>query len=205
MMRDRFQDRADGTASGADSTSADSAYGGENADGSGVADVGGEITPAGDEPQTTSSTESPAQQLADQREKYLRVAAEYDNFRKRTAKERADAGARAQAQIVKEIVDALDDLGRFAHIDPASVDARTVVEGVELVERKLLKALTSAGLTVLNPVDQPFDPSQHEAVGTEPALTREDDHVVAQVYQQGYLFSGQLLRPARVVVKQWPG
>ena len=54
-------------------------------------------------------------------------------------------------------------------------------------------------------MDQPFDPALHEAVGTEPALSAEDDHIVARVYQPGYVFNGQLLRPARVVVKQWNG
>ena len=74
-----------------------------------------------------------------------------------------------------------------------------------MVEKKLLKALAAAGLTVINPVDQPFDPSLHEAVATEPALSREDDHMVSRVYQAGYQFGPQLLRPARVVVKQWNG
>ena len=139
----------------------------------------------------------------EQREKYLRLVAEYDNYRKRSMRERQEAGARAQADLVKQLIDALDDLSRFAHVDPQSVDPATVVQGAELVERKLLKALGAAGLTMINPQDQPFDPAIHEAVATEPALSREDDHMVARVYQSGYLFNGQLLRPARVVVKQW--
>ena len=144
-------------------------------------------------------------ELEAQRDKYLRLAAEYDNYRRRTIKERQEAGARAQAELVRQFIDALDDLARFAHVDPATADAPTVVQGVELVERKLLKALGVAGLEVLNPVDQTFDPALHEAVATEPAVAREDDHVVARVYQPGYRFGGQLLRPARVVVKQWNG
>jgi molecular chaperone GrpE len=144
-------------------------------------------------------------QLDEQRERYLRLAAEYDNFRKRSARERHEAGARAQADLVKQLLDALDDLARFAHVDPASVDAGTVVQGAEMVEKKLLKALAAAGLEVINPVDQTFDPALHEAVSTEPALAEEDDHVIARVFQQGYRFNGQLLRPARVAVKQWNG
>ena len=107
--------------------------------------------------------------------------------------------------MVKHLIDPLDDLSRFAHVDPATVDAATVVHGVEMVERKLRKALAAAGLEVIDPVDQTFDPALHEAVATEPALSPEDDHVVARVYQAGYVFNGQLLRPARVVVKQWNG
>jgi len=144
-------------------------------------------------------------ELEEQREKYLRLAAEFDNYRKRTMRERQEAAARGQAEMVKQLIDPLDDLSRFAHLDAATVDAATVVHGAELVERKLRKVLAAAGLEVIDPVDQAFDPALHEAIATEPALSPEDDHVVAQVYQPGYVFAGQLLRPARVVVKQWNG
>ena len=73
------------------------------------------------------------------------------------------------------------------------------------MEKKLQKTLGSLGLEVVNPVDEPFDPALHEAVMTEPAASPEDDHLIARVFQLGYLFNGQLLRPARVVVKQWNG
>jgi molecular chaperone GrpE len=140
-----------------------------------------------------------------ERDRYLRLAAEYDNYRKRSAKERSDAGARAQADLVRQLVEALDDVARFAHVDPATTDANTVVQGVDMVEKKLLKALGNAGLEVINPVGETFDPALHEAVATEPTSAREDDHVVSRVYQPGYVFKSQLLRPARVVVKQWNG
>ena len=144
-------------------------------------------------------------QLAAAHDRYLRLAAEYDNYRKRTSKERAESHARGQAELVRQLIDPLDDLGRFAHLDPATVDSATVVQGVDMVEKKIFKILGNAGLTIINPVDQTFDPTLHEAVATEPALSPEDDHTVARVYQQGYVFNGQLLRPARVVVKQWNG
>jgi molecular chaperone GrpE len=143
--------------------------------------------------------------LADQQERYLRLAAEYDNYRKRSIRERSEAQSRGQADLVKQLLDPLDDLSRFAHVDPMTVEAQTVVQGAEMVEKKLLKALSGAGLETVDPVNQTFDPKLHEAVATEPALSPEDDHVVSRVYQVGYLFNGQLLRPARVVVKQWNG
>jgi molecular chaperone GrpE len=146
-----------------------------------------------------------AQQLGEQREKYLRLAAEYDNYRKRTLKERAEAGSRGQAELVSRLLDGLDDLSRFAHVDPATTDPQMLHKGIELVEQKMLKALKDAGLEIINPLDQTFDPTVHEAVSTEPALSAEDDHTVARVFQPGYRFNGQLLRPARVVVKQWNG
>lgn len=142
---------------------------------------------------------------AGEREKYLRLAAEYDNYRKRSAKERSDAGMRAQADLVRQLIEALDDVARFAHVDPATTDAATVVQGVDMVEKKILKSLGAAGLEIINPVGETFDPALHEAVATEPTSAKEDDHVVSRVYQPGYVFKSQLLRPARVVVKQWNG
>jgi molecular chaperone GrpE len=145
------------------------------------------------------------QALNEEREKYLRLAAEFDNYRKRNARERQEAGWRAQSELVAGLVESLDDIMRFAHLDPATVDSATVVQGVALVEKKILKTLGGHGLDVLNPIDQLFDPAFHEAVGTEAALSREDDHLVSKVYQAGFVFRGQLLRPARVVVRQWFG
>ena len=144
-------------------------------------------------------------QVDEERDKFLRLAAEYDNFRKRAVRERQEAGWRAQGEMVRGMIEALDDLARFAHIDANTTDAATVVQGVEMVERKLMKSLAGHGLEVVDPVDHPFDPKVHEAVATEPALSREDDHLVSKVYQRGYVFNGVLLRPARVVVKQWNG
>jgi molecular chaperone GrpE len=144
-------------------------------------------------------------ELDEQRDKYLRLAAEYDNFRKRTARERQEAHWRGQADMLKGMLEALDDLGRFAHVDPAVTDAKTIVEGAEMVERKLQKTLAGHGMEIIDPIGHAFDPALHEAVMTEAASSKDEDHVVARVFQVGYLFNGQLLRPARVVVKQWNG
>jgi molecular chaperone GrpE len=144
-------------------------------------------------------------ELEAQRDKYLRLAAEFDNYRKRSAKERLEAAGRGQADLVRQMLDAMDDLSRFAQLDPAATDSATVVTGVQLVEKKLLKALSTAGLDVVNPVEEPFDPTLHEAIATEPAESSDDADLVSRVYQVGYTFKGQLLRPARVVVKQSAG
>jgi molecular chaperone GrpE len=106
---------------------------------------------------------------------------------------------------MKGLLETLDDLGRVAHMTPSGTDTKSVIEGVELVEKKLLKSLAGHGLEVVNPSDQPFDPAVHEAITTAPAASADEDHFVAQVYQVGYVLSGTLLRPARVVVKQWNG
>ena len=82
-------------------------------------------------------------------DKYLRLAAEYDNFRKRTIKERQDERGRAQADLVKLLMDPLDDLTRFAGVDVASASVPMMVEGAALVARKVFKELNAGGLTVL--------------------------------------------------------
>jgi molecular chaperone GrpE len=160
----------------------------------------------GDETTKTSAAAPDAQRdMDEQRDRYLRLAAEYDNYRKRSIRERQEAGTRAQGELVKSLIDSLDDLMRVTAQDPETVDAKTIHQGIEVVNKKLMKALSSAGLELIDPVDQTFDPASHEAVSTEPALSREDDHLVSRVFQPGYRFNGQLLRPARVAVKQWNG
>ncbi len=144
-------------------------------------------------------------ELEEQRDKYLRLAAEFDNYRRRTTKERQEAGTRAQGELVRQMLDVLDDLDRFAQVDTGTATAQSVVDGVTMVSRKLMKTLSAAGLEVVNPIDAPFDPALHEALATAPAESAEQDDTVSQVYQPGYVFAGQLLRPARVVVRQWNG
>src|SRR2546428_7970371 len=139
------------------------------------------------------------------KDRHLRLAAEYDNFRKRTAKERAETWMRAQAELISRLADALDDLSRFAHIDPAEIDSKTLHDGVDLVERKVWKELEAAGVTRIDQAGVPFDPNVHEAVTTRAATKPEEDHTVGQVVQPGYKMRDTLLRPARVVVLTWQG
>jgi molecular chaperone GrpE len=146
-----------------------------------------------------------AAQLAELSDRYLRLAAEYDNYRKRTGRERLELRARAQGDLVASLIDSLDALGRVAHLDPEATNARDVIAGIELAERKMLKQLEAAGLERIAEVGVPFDPNQHEAIAQVPAETPEQDHTVAAVFQIGYRFGGQLLRPARVQVRIWTG
>jgi molecular chaperone GrpE len=144
--------------------------------------------------------------LTEQRDKYLRLAADYDNYRKRAIRDREGAENHGRSIVVRGLLEALDDLARFAHLDAAKTDAGTVIAGAAMVEQKVLKSLAGHGLEPINPpIGQAFDPADHEAVSTAPAASAKEDHTIAQVYQVGYRFAGQLLRPARVVVKQWAG
>ena len=144
-------------------------------------------------------------QLNELQDRHLRTAAEYENFRKRTAKERTDMWQRAQADVVSSILDALDDFQRVLQLDRSTTSAEDVIAGIELVERKLLRELESAGLERVGQQGEPFDPNLHEAVGSIPAEAEEQDHTVGAILQAGYKFAGALIRPARVQVFMWQG
>src|SRR2546428_441255 len=159
-------------------------------------------TPVGDLA-SEAAVAAPAEMVP--KDTYLRLAAEYDNFRKRTLKERTELWSKAQADLVQRLVDALDDLARFAHIEPSAETAKTIHEGVDLVERKIWKELEAAGVRRVDQVGVPFDPSLHEAVTTASASAPEEDHTVGAVLQAGYQLGGALIRPARVTVLTWQG
>jgi molecular chaperone GrpE len=135
-------------------------------------------------------------------DRHLRLAAEFDNYRKRVERERAEQHTRAQADLATRLLDILDDLQRVAqYADTGSPQA--LVDGVLLVERKLTQVLESSGLEAVDAEGRTFDPMTMEAVATVPAESADDDDVVADVFQQGYRFKGQLIRPARVRVQQY--
>ena len=144
-------------------------------------------------------------ELAAAKDKHLRLAAEFDNFKKRVTRERTEGWARAQADLLARLVDALDDLARFAHVDPAQTDAKTIHDGVDMVERKVWKQLEALGVTRLDQTGVPFDPHVHEAVTMQPATDAAQDHTVAAVLQPGYKLGDTLIRPARVIVLTWQG
>jgi molecular chaperone GrpE len=143
--------------------------------------------------------------VAQATDKYLRLAAEFDNYKKRSIKERTEAHIRAQADLVAKLVDALDDLARFAHVDPAQTDAKTIHDGVDMVERKVWKQLDAIGVTRIDQAGVPFDPNQHEAVTMAPAAAAAQDHTVGSILQPGYKIGDALIRPARVIVLNWQG
>ena len=139
------------------------------------------------------------QEIAGLRDRHLRLAAEFDNYRKRITRERAELADRAQATFIGHLLEVLDDLDRLvADEHPAS--SETLREAVTLIDRKLRKELESAGVERVDPVGQPFDPSAHEAVSTTPAPDPALAHSVSATFQPGYLFKGVLVRPARVQV-----
>lgn len=135
-------------------------------------------------------------------DRHLRLAAEFENYRKRVRAEKLQTWARAQADLVRRLVESVDDLQRVALLDPKTASVRDIVEGVDLVERKLLRALADAGLEVLDPAGEDFDPNVMEAVMTAPASSEDEDDTVDMVLQRGYVLEGHLVRPARVSVRK---
>lgn len=133
-------------------------------------------------------------------DRYLRMVAEFNNYRRRTEQERLGAWARAQADIVAKFLDVLDDLNRVAQLDLSNATVEAIMEGVDLVERKFIRVLEDSGVEVIDPADAAFDPEIMEAMMRVPVDSEEQDDVVAQVFAKGYTLKGELVRPARVSV-----
>ncbi len=134
------------------------------------------------------------------KDKYLRGVAEFDNFRKRTQKERAELYDRARAELIGGLLDELDDLDRLVQSGDKSPSVAELHQAIVLTDKKFWKELEKAGLETLEPLGVPFDPTVHEAISQIPAPSAEQAHTVAMVFQAGYRFKGILLRPARVQV-----
>lgn len=138
--------------------------------------------------------------LTEADDRYLRLAAEYDNYRRRTAKEKLESSDRGAATLLMRLIDELDDVDRLASTDPATTTYESYRDGFGLFQRKLRKELESAGLEWIEPAGEPFDPLIHEAVAVATPERPEQDHTVKATFQAGYRYKGMVLRPARVQV-----
>lgn len=134
-------------------------------------------------------------------DRHLRLVAEFDNFRKRTVKERAQQSQRAQADLAHQLLESLDDLARVSELGSSDHDAAAILEGVQLVEKKLQRSLEQLGLRRIDAVGQRFNPELHEAMVTVSTEDPEEDEIVSQEFAKGYLFGDSLLRPSKVAVK----
>jgi molecular chaperone GrpE len=140
--------------------------------------------------------------LESERDKYLELAqrtqADFENYRKRAAKEAAAAGSRAKAGLVRELLPVLDNLERaIGHAD----EGDALLEGVRLVHSDLVGVLQRSGVESFDPSGEPFDPTLHEALSTRPQDGAHPGTVV-EVVEKGYRLNDTILRPARVVVSQ---
>jgi molecular chaperone GrpE len=146
----------------------------------------------------------PSSDLQDERDRYLELAqrtqADFENYRKRAAKDAASAGERAKAGLVRELLPVLDNLERA--LATADGDSSSVVEGVRLVRADLIGVLERSGVESFDPTGEPFDPTVHEALSTRPAPEGTAPGTVTDVVEKGYRLNDTVLRPARVVVSQ---
>jgi molecular chaperone GrpE len=135
-------------------------------------------------------------------DRHLRLAAEFNNYRRRVEAERLELWARAQADLVGRFLDVLDDLQRVAALDLDNATVEAIMEGIDLVDRKFMRVLQDAGAEVIDPAGEPFDPETMEAMMRVPTEEEDQDDIVDQVFLKGYALKGQLIRPARVSVRK---
>src|SRR4051794_28986529 len=173
----------------------------------------------GDEPDSPASEQQDGDGSADQvardldelgetkreRDEYLQLAqrtrADFENYRKRVAKETSEALARGKAELARELLPVIDNLERALATGSAAATHDALVEGVGLVLNELRGKLGNAGVESFDPTGEKFDPQLHEALSTRPPEGTESG-VVVETMQKGYRLNGQVLRPAKVVVSK---
>ncbi len=139
-----------------------------------------------------------SQQLTEANDKFLRLQAEWDNYRKRTAAERLAERERATEKLIEKLLPVVDDLSRA--LDHAEASTKeSFVEGIQAVATKLSAVLDHEGVELIDPMGQAYDADLHQAVGTVENSDVPCDTVV-QVYQKGYCMGGRVIRPAMVTV-----
>lgn len=148
----------------------------------------------------SATTVEAALAVAQAEDRLLRLAAEYDNFRKRTTREKSEAFDRGATALVTRLLDVLDDMSRLSESDPAATTYESFRGAFDVVARKLDKELESAGLERIEPTGTLFDPTMHEAVAAVAPETPEQDHTVKATFQAGFRYKGNVIRPARVQV-----
>jgi len=156
--------------------------------------------------------DSLVEDLKRERDEYLELAqrarADFENYRKRAAREGADALLRGKTEVGKAVLPALDSLERAMAAHPVGpgreaeepTGGNSLAEGVALVHRELVSALDAAGIETIDPVGEKFDPNLHEALSSRPSQDGEEPGVVVETVQRGYRLGEALIRPARVVV-----
>lgn len=164
-----------------------------------------EATPESREPDATNSSDEVAQlkqQLGETKERMLRIAADFENFRKRSRREQEDAQTRGREQVLKEVLSVVDNLERAIESASAHNDApasAAIVEGVAMVLKQFADSLGKFDLTQFSARGKAFDPNFHEAMAAVDSTEHPPGMVVLE-YQKGYLLGKRLLRPAMVVV-----
>ncbi|MDD4759520.1 MAG: nucleotide exchange factor GrpE [Bacteroidaceae bacterium] len=156
-----------------------------------------------EEPVTeVSDTEKLEKDLAEMKDKYLRQVAEFDNYRKRTLKEKTELILNGGEKVMTALLPIMDDLERAQQNIEKSDDIKALKEGVELVFQKLQKVLESQGLKKIETKGQDFNTDFHEAIAMIPAQSDEQKGKVVDCVQAGYMLNDKVIRHAKVAIGQ---
>ena len=158
---------------------------------------------AGEQAPEPTVEEQLTAKLAESNDKYIRLAAEFDNYRRRVAKEKLDLISTAGEDVIKGLLPVLDDCERALQVLESSTDseaAKAAKEGTELIYNKLMGYLKSKGLAPIDAVGKELDTDFHEAVAQFPVQEAEKKNKIFDVTQQGYTLNGKVIRFAKVVV-----
>ena len=154
-----------------------------------------DVNPKGE--MSDDAAEALLQERNELQDRLLRTAAEFDNYRKRTDRERRELSDAVAADVIRDLIPVVDDLERAL---AAATDADEALRsGVELIRRQLLEVMRRRGVEPFDSVGEQFDPAWHEALASEPAEGRADGEVTAEI-RRGYRLGTRLLRPALVKV-----
>jgi molecular chaperone GrpE len=140
------------------------------------------------------------EELATANDRYLRLYAEFDNFRRRTVKEREEARKMEGKDVIVSLLPVLDDFDRALRSMEGATDVAPVKEGVNLIQNKLRNTLTQKGLKPMESIGNPFDPELHEAITNIPAPTEEWKGKVIDEMEKGYYLNDKVVRFAKVIV-----
>lgn len=140
--------------------------------------------------------------IEEQKDKYLRLSAEFDNYRKRTMKEKAELIKNGGEKAISAILPILDDLERALQNMQKADDVKAMYEGIDLISQKFHKVLSQEGLQKMEPVGETFDTDYHEAIALVPAPDEAQKGKVLDCVQTGYKLNDKVIRHAKVVVAQ---
>lgn len=140
------------------------------------------------------------EEVSSLKDKYTRLFAEFDNYKKRTAKERVDLMQSAGKDVITKLLPVLDDLDRAMAAMGEDEGSSSVREGVELIHAKLYRFLEQEGVKAMDAMGETFDPDFHEAITTIPAPSEDLKDKIVDVIEKGYFLNGKVLRYAKVVI-----
>ncbi|MBD8015745.1 nucleotide exchange factor GrpE [Planococcus sp. Sa1BUA13] len=153
------------------------------------------------EEETVDEAEELRKQLEAEQNKYLRLLADYDNFKRRTQIDKDLANKFRSQSLLSDILPVLDNFERALSLQTTSEESASVMKGVEMVQKSLIEAVSREGLEEIKAVGEPFDPNFHQAVMQEKDDSAEPGTVLQEL-QKGYILKGRVLRPAMVKVNE---